>query len=69
MSTLAAAVDQVLAVFVLPGDRADLDPELRNMRGIGHHGHGDVMAPLATPTEIEDRLALVDEAIAAHDAQ
>jgi len=59
--------------FVLPGDRADADLALRNMRpdgpgtrGIGHHGHGDVMAPL-TADNLEDRLGLVDEAIAAHE--
>lgn len=44
-------------------------PDGPDTRGIGHHGHGDVMAPLTTTDEIEDRLALVDEAIAAHDAQ
>jgi predicted transport protein len=74
--TVVPQASRLKIFVVLPGDRADLDPELRNMRpdgpdtrGIGHHGHGDVMAPLTTTAEIEDRLALVDEAIAAHDAQ
>ena len=60
--------------LVLPGDRAEGTDDLRNMKpdgpdtpGIGHHGWGDVQAPL-TADNLDDRLALVDEAIAAHDA-
>ena len=70
--TVVPQASRLKLFFVLPGDRADTDPELRNMRpggpgtvGIGHHGHGDVMAPL-TADNLEERLTLVDEAIAAH---
>jgi predicted transport protein len=71
-SIVVTAVPQAnrLKLFlVLPGSRADGHADLRDVTTIGHHGHGDVMAPLTTTAEIEDRLALVDEAIAAHDAQ
>jgi predicted transport protein len=70
-SIVVTAVPQAnrLKLFlVLPGSRADGHADLRDVTTIGHHGHGDVEAAL-TPANFDARLALVDEALAAHAAR
>lgn len=66
--TVVPQASRLKLFLVLPGSRADGHDDLRDMTGLGHHGYGDVMAPL-TADNFEDRLALVDEAIAAHAAR
>jgi predicted transport protein len=61
--TVVPQASRLKLFLALPGSRADGHPDLRDMTGIGHHGHGDVEAPL-TSENFNDRLALIDEALA-----
>lgn len=66
--TVVPQANRLKLFLVLPGSRADGHADLRDVTNVGHHGYGDVQAAL-TPDNFEDRLALVDEALAAHAAR
>lgn len=65
--TVVPQAGRLKLFLVLPGSRADGHDDLRDMTGIGHHGYGDIEAPL-TADNLEDRLRLVDEALAVQTA-